>query len=182
MIILSLLNGSRLYHLDNLESDTDIINIYVKDRTDYYLNRPDDIKRVKMQGVKGGLDITYIDYLTFSRQLIKCNPNFVIPSLEMRYLYKNDKEIKDLVAYQAMLSLDSEKVKSAFNGMIKSLVMDASIKGIHGHVYADLAAKKVEYMQNYLNSLLLIIGKNKKAYTRRIKEIIDYVLKGNRLC
>lgn len=117
-IILSLLNGSRLYGFDHEYSDYDIINVYMKHRNDYYINEPDKIKFRRIESIN--YQVTYVDLIILCRQLLKCNPNFIIPLMSQPSSVLYSDECGDILLRNIILFLDYEKVNKAFTGMASS--------------------------------------------------------------
>src|SRR6476469_641245 len=134
-IILSLLNGSKLYGLDNENSDTDLINIYVKDRKDYYIYNIDKPFRRKI----GNYDIQYIDLIAFCKITIKCNPNFFIPLLEGKTLYYDIRGI--ILLNYSFAFFNYKNIQRSFTGVAKSF-----IKNNDDYKKADYILKYRDYL------------------------------------
>lgn len=160
MIILSLLNGSRLYGITHENSDTDILSIYIKHRKDYYINQPDKVTFRKIDSIN--YQITYVDFMTLCQQLLKCNPNYLIPLLSPIPLYEHPyyapKIRKNTVKF-----IDYEKADKAFTGMAESAFNRDK----------PLNIEKSKFLKRYRDILLSTVPKTKKADIKGIKELID---------
>ena len=161
MIICSLINGSKLYGLHNEKSDLDLINIYVKDRKDYYLKNPNKSFRRKI----GNYDILYIDLLTFCRHAVNCNPNFFIPLLEGKTLYYDHPRGIILFNY-SFAFFDHENIQKAFTGFINYLINKNTEKD----------HKTAEYIRNYRDYLISETSPQTKTNYPAIEKMIDEIL------
>lgn len=141
MIILSLLNGSRLYGTNDECSDVDVINVYVKHRKDYYLQNKSKIKRTKIKLNKLiTYDLTYIDIFEFCRQLINCNPNFLIPVLSKSAIWSSP--IGSALLEHGKYFISGEQVVRAFVATAQSVLdnrKDFETYSVMIHFLNDLA-------------------------------------------
>lgn len=163
MIILSLLNGSRLYGLEHEKSDYDILTIYMKHRNDYYLNQPDIVSFRKRDSIN--YQITYVDILTLCRQLLKCNPHYLIAMLKPKPFYVNTMGFTLLENID--LFYDYEKVKVAFTGMARSIRENINKKTINTEA-------KAIFIENFRDMMLTdLMDEDTKAETSKIKNMLD---------
>lgn len=192
MIILSLLNGSRLYDTNDEGSDYDIINVYMKDVKDYYLHSTQKINRKKIQVNKYVVyDMTYIDVVDFAKQLLRCNPNFLIPFLKRSFIWTS-KEGRILME-NARYFIDGENTAKAFIGCAQSMIRHRNNREAHNlmiNFLGSIAAKiqdnkddfySIDFDKTDNGALVVDMDKcakifSKKADLSHVKNVLDIII------
>jgi len=165
VIILSLLNGSRLYHLNDDESDYDYLCVDLKPRRDYYLTNGFKKKQTKFFLDNNVVyDVTYVDFMEFVKSLIKCNPNYLIPMIEKKDMYSTREG--QILMMSSRYFLDYKKIKMAFTGMAES-AFNREKDG----------AMKSKYLAYYRDEMLLnYIPETMETNYHKIKNTVDSIL------
>lgn len=172
MIVLSILNGSRLYGTNRKDSDYDVISVYQRHRRDYYFTESYRIHNNKFTLDNGKvIDVVYVDFLQFCKFLIRGNPNFLIPMMIWKPIYTT--EIGDLIKAHLPYFLDYDNIKNSFEGMLKSLNDPRT-----GREQKDKNAAKFirELYKDFLENNEFIY-KEKCVDMTRIKNFIDIMMK-----
>lgn len=165
MLVLSLLNGSRLYGTQNEDSDYDIINIYVKHRKDYYLQ--ETVKTVHRKIPSINYEIIYIDLIKFCKFLIRGNPNFLIPMWLYRPLYET--EIGNYLWRNSYWFYDSNNIKVASEGMCQSLEQSARFEKKN-------IQKRIDFIRNTCSEIIKELHPSKKTDYNVVKYTIDNIM------
>jgi predicted nucleotidyltransferase len=178
VIILSLLNGSRLYGTNKENSDYDIVSVYTRHRKDYYLSAGDlrsHNTRFELDEGRKILEVTYIDFISFCKFLIKGNPNYIIPMVEWKPLYTTT--TGDLIKAMLPVFFDYDNIKSSFEGMIYSLENGLGTNSNpKRYLKSQNAAKFIkEWYQKFMRSEETLF-KGKRADIEEIKKFIDILM------